>query len=996
MMKAELDLLVERMRALTGASAAHVLLVEGDELVQRAASGRHIADVRVPIERGLCGVAFRTGEPVVCRDIETDDRSHRENARAADVRSVVIAPVLDGGEPLGALVISSREPGAFGTRDGATLELLACVLSAVLGQETALTRFRTLFEGASVGIVRINAAGSALEANATAQRMLGYDEEALLPLGFEDLIHADQLELQISLHQELMAGERTHYELEKQYMCGDGRTFWAHTRTSYVPATRSEPATALVMIQDITERKLAEIALREHSERLARVIETQRDIDAAGLDLDRVMNLIAERAMDLTRATGAMVSLIEGDELVVAAARGGAAQVGARRPLGESVARFAIAARETLLIEDAANDPRINRHYQTTIGDTSHICLPLFGNDQPVAVLNVLSTSETERLDEEDRRTLELLAVGLSAAVSRAAEFRAKREQLDALARFEAVFANALTGTMLVALGGPIVAANPAMEHLLGYPEAEIVGRAADHFVHPEDRESAVDSARRVLAGEARTTLEHRYIRADGGIVWVEASLAVVPQTDGSEGFVVATIQDITDRKAAEAALRAQAELNEHQALHDALTGLPNRTLFRDRIEQALHRARRSRGVVAVLMLDLDRFKEVNDSLGHAAGDALLVELSRRLDGMLRASDTIARLGGDEFGVLLPDAATFEDVIGAAERVRAAIQEPVIVQGLPLSVDASIGIALYPRDGLDVETLLQHADVAMYHAKHEKIGCALYEASRHDDDPLRLTLVGELRRALEERELTLHYQPKARLADGVVGSVEALLRWQHPQRGLVPPDEFIPTAQQTGLIKPLTLYVLDEALRQCRAWIDDGLKLAIAVNLSTRNLMDAELPPQVEALLARHGVDGKLLEIEITESTVLADPARTRGVLERLAALGVRISIDDFGTGYSSLSHLRRLPVDEIKVDRSFVATMDADEDDATIVRSTIELGRNLGLDVVAEGVESQAVWDRLAALGCTYAQGYHLSRPLPPAELAAWCAARAGVSAPR
>jgi diguanylate cyclase (GGDEF)-like protein len=336
--------------------------------------------------------------------------------------------------------------------------------------------------------------------------------------------------------------------------------------------------------------------------------------------------------------------------------------------------------------------------------------------------------------------------------------------------------------------------------------------------VHPEDVELAVDRAKRVMAGEAKSTLEHRYLRADGEIVWVDASLSVVGASEGSDGFIIATIQDLTKRKAAELALRAQAELNQHQALHDALTGLPNRALFRDRIEQALHLARRSDTVVAVLMLDLDRFKEVNDSLGHAAGDALLVEISRRLDAMLRASDSVARLGGDEFGVLLPDPRSIADVVVAAERVRATIQEAVIVEGLPLSVEASIGIALFPRDGLDVETLLQHADVAMYHAKQENSGYAFYEASRHDGDPVRLTLVGELRRALEERELALHYQPKARLADGVVRSVEAL--------------------------------------RQCRAWHDAGLELAIAVNLSTRNLMDAEFPLQVQALLAKHGVDG--------------------------------------------------------------------------------------------------------------------------------------------
>jgi predicted signal transduction protein with EAL and GGDEF domain len=348
---------------------------------------------------------------------------------------------------------------------------------------------------------------------------------------------------------------------------------------------------------------------------------------------------------------------------------------------------------------------------------------------------------------------------------------------------------------------------------------------------------------------------------------------------------------------------------------------------------------------------------------------------------MLRASDTVARLGGDEFGVLLPDQTSLADVAIAAERVRAAIQEPVIVGGLPLSVDASIGIALYPRDGGELEALLQHADAAMYHAKNGSTGIAFYESSRSEGDLLRLTLVGELRRALDERELTLHYQPKARLADGSVTTVEALLRWNHPERGLVLPGEFIPIVQQTGLIEPLSRYVVDTALRQCRAWLDAGLRLAVSVNLAARNLTDGEFPAIVEALLAEHGVDGTLLEIELTESAMLADAVRSRSAIERLAALGARISIDDFGTGYFSLTQLRNLPVSEVKLDRTLLC-------DDVIMRSTIELGRNLGIDVVAEGVETAEAWQRLTALGCTFAQGFHLCPPLPAEELAAWCVA--------
>jgi EAL domain-containing protein (putative c-di-GMP-specific phosphodiesterase class I) len=292
---------------------------------------------------------------------------------------------------------------------------------------------------------------------------------------------------------------------------------------------------------------------------------------------------------------------------------------------------------------------------------------------------------------------------------------------------------------------------------------------------------------------------------------------------------------------------------------------------------------------------------------------------------------------------------------------------------------------MFPKHGRDVDTLLRHADVAMYSAKEDKSGYLFYDNSRSESDPARLTLVSELRRAIEQHELVLYYQPKAALESGTVSSVEALLRWNHPTRGLVGPDEFIPLAQQTGLIKPLTLYVLEEALGQCQAWQREGMRLGVAVNLSVRNLLDAEFPEQVRRLLEQHRVDPSLLELEITESIVLSDPVRTKRVLDKLSAMGIRLSIDDFGTGYSSLAYLSHLPVDEIKIDRSFVMNMAQCDNDAVIVRSTIDLGRNLGLQVVAEGVETEQAWDELSQLGCNMAQGYYLSHPVPAGELTQW-----------
>jgi diguanylate cyclase (GGDEF)-like protein len=431
--------------------------------------------------------------------------------------------------------------------------------------------------------------------------------------------------------------------------------------------------------------------------------------------------------------------------------------------------------------------------------------------------------------------------------------------------------------------------------------------------------------------------------------------------------------------------LRRQAEDNEHLALHDPLTDLPNRTLFHDRAAQAIPAARRDVTRVGLMIFDLDRFKEVNDTLGHHNGDLLLKEIGSRLRATLRESDTVARLGGDEFGVLLPTVVDEDAALAVAEKIRQALRQPVCLDGITLDLEASAGVALYPEHGEDVETLLQRADVAMYLAKEDHSGCELYSAERDEYSPARLALVAELRRAIDQQELVLYYQPKADLHSGKVTGVEALIRWQHPERGLLLPDEFIPLAERTGLIRELTLVVLEAALRQLRAWELDGLELTVAVNLSARDLLDLELPDTVERLLSRYELLAGRLELEITESVILADPMRARAILSRLSAMGVQLAIDDFGTGYSSLAYLKRLPVGEIKIDRSFVMNMEQDENDAVIVRSTIELGRNLGLRVVAEGVESEAIWDDLARLDCDQAQGYYLSRAMPGQALARW-----------
>jgi diguanylate cyclase (GGDEF)-like protein len=431
---------------------------------------------------------------------------------------------------------------------------------------------------------------------------------------------------------------------------------------------------------------------------------------------------------------------------------------------------------------------------------------------------------------------------------------------------------------------------------------------------------------------------------------------------------------------------RAQAI---HDSLHDSLTGLPNRKLLDDRLTQALRSARREGTTVGLLLIDLDRFKEINDTFGHQFGDRLLAQVGPRLVAAIREVDTVARLGGDEFAILLPTHTDIGAAMRVADKIRTTLATAFRVENVDFDVEASIGIVISGEHGQDAELLLQRADIAMYVAKTQSLGVFAYDPAVDGHSPAKLALLGDLRRALGREELILHYQPKISISTGDIVGVEALVRWRHPVRGLVQPDEFIPLAEHTGLIGPLMRYVLDHALQQARTWADAGRPLQVAVNLSARNLLDERLPAMVDELLAVHRVPAHMLELEVTESALITEPGRARSLLEQLAKVGVRISIDDFGAGYTSLGQLKDLPVTELKIDGSFVTTMTHDRSGAIIVQSVIELGHNLGLTIVAEGVETVQALDALAAFGCDVAQGYHLARPMQVELLDAWFAAR-------
>jgi len=441
--------------------------------------------------------------------------------------------------------------------------------------------------------------------------------------------------------------------------------------------------------------------------------------------------------------------------------------------------------------------------------------------------------------------------------------------------------------------------------------------------------------------------------------------------------FAEREVADIIERK------RARDELT-HLALHDPLTNLPNRAVFYDRLHQSMLISRRNGAPLALLFLDLDGFKEVNDNFGHASGDVVLRQVGERLTGIVRASDTVARVGGDEFGLILLAA----DVEGAgtmARKVLKSLDDPFRIEGMTISLGASVGIALFPDHGEDSEALVQHADTAMYQAKGSSSGFAIFSPKVTEDPRDGLTLIGELRRAISDRELTVHYQPRVSVETGHVIGAEALMRWHHRERGYIEPEQFVRAAEKTGLIVDLTAWVLNEAVAQTRDWHRNGLELSVAVKLAPRNFRDPQLPLQVGAALASHGADPSWLEIEIPEAAITEGASQALDALARLNALGVQLTVDHFGAGSSSLARLKHLPVHKLKIDKVLVSDVAEDQNDSAIVRSMISLGHDLGFLVVAEGTEDATTWELLRSLRCDEAQGYYIARPMPAGELGEW-----------
>ena len=540
-------------------------------------------------------------------------------------------------------------------------------------------------------------------------------------------------------------------------------------------------------------------------------------------------------------------------------------------------------------------------------------------------------------------------------------------------------------GVVVRNAAGAVVFANAAAKRIFGRPPDELEGGEApgeDRRVREDGTTMPDDEVPNVAAqvrGEPIRNVMMGMVRADGYVRWLLVDAVPIKDAFGRVREVVSSFTDVTDRK------KAEHEL-ERQALHDTLTGLPNRSLLLDRLEQALRTARRLATPLALLVMDLDRFKEINDTFGHRAGDLLIGEVAQRITSDLRETDTVARLGGDEFAVILPGA----DEGGAghvAQKIISALQQPFEIEGSAHEVAISIGIAVSPQHGEDVETLMRRADMAMYVAKNTPGGAAVYAEQADAEGSDQLALVSALRHTLEADQLQVVYQPIVGFTEGEVTRVEALARWRHPERGLIAPGEFIPLAERSGLVKSLFSRVLAATLAQCAEWKRANLPLQAAVNLSIRNLLDPDLPRVVGEALERAGIPPGWLAFEITESMLMAEPNRVLRTLAELRDLGVQLAIDDFGVGYSSLAYLQRLPAYAVKIDRSFVSRMTRDRGSAEIVKLITNLGHALGMKVVAEGIEDQATYDACASVGCDSAQGFFIGRPMVATAIPAWLA---------
>ncbi|HKV87813.1 MAG TPA: PAS domain S-box protein [Candidatus Dormibacteraeota bacterium] len=856
-------------------------------------------------------------------------------------------------------------------------------LRAELAERDLETRFRTLFEQAQAGMVFTSVDGHITTVNPAFCQLVGYTESELRGLSMLDITHPDEVPTVHEAMRRMLAGDVEGLRIEKRTMRKDGDSVWVDLTTRLVRSRDGKPLYFQNVAVDIRDRKRSEVL------QAARFAVTQALVTSPGWEkaapgvLEGLCRTLDWELAEYWEVDGGREAMHFSTSWKrpgrdTSAFEATAPDVVYRR--GEGLAGQVWESGGPVAMPDLAGDTSVRSASAVASGLHGVVGFPVRSGRRVVGMIS-LHTWAPRGLDEG------LVAV-MNDVGSQIGEFverkRAEVALQESEKRMRSVLDNVSDGLATLDQTGVIESANPAVVKLFGYSEQELVSQQMDLIIATTHRSAFDNYLQRRLKLDIPVSGAHETMgkRKNGSLFPLE--VVVSSMQVGARHLFIATLRDISERKAHTDAL-------EYQALHDALTGLPNRSLFGDRLRQALLAARRNQKMFGVLLLDLDRFKDINDALGHDRGDSLLQEVTARLRGVLRATDTIARLGGDEFAVLTIDAKHPDDVVATAKKILASLEGPFAIADQMVETGASIGISMYPVHGDDPSTLLRRADVAMYVAKRAGGGYAVYAPDQEAQTMRRSSLAGELRRSIPQGELTLHYQPQVTLATGAIHTVEALVRWNHPREGLMPPDRFIPMAEETGIIHPLTAWVIDCALSQLCKWLEEGLDVSVSLNVSPRSIEDHSLEEMVARALANFKVEPHRLTLEITEGVAMA--AAAAKALHRLNEIGVRLALDDFGTGYSSLLYLMRLPVNEIKIDRSFVSALASDPDSGAIVRSAVGLGHNLGLRVVAEGLQDRAAEAVLVEAGCDAAQGFLVGRPAAEREMTALLLAHSGLA---
>ncbi|HVY07713.1 MAG TPA: EAL domain-containing protein [Burkholderiales bacterium] len=941
---------------------------------------------------GLIRSTLKQRRPFFVADISQASGLRRGPAAlACGFRSAFALPLLSGGQTLGALEFFSRSDRA----PDASFEKAALVAGTMVGEflarRQADERYRELVELSPDAIV-VHCEGIYVFANQAAVALLGARDMAqIVGQPANSIVHADSRQTAYVRTRYLYEGRGDVPQVELKFQRFDGRSFEAEVLSRYF-VYAGRPAIQSIF-RDISRRRRDEQRITRLTNLYAALSETSKAITHLSTPQElfsEVCRIAVEHGkfelagvMDTTPSGGKVGCFVASHgrnarnllEIRIALDQQGPHLNG---PVASSILSGA-----HRISNDFLNDPG-TVHWRGLASEAnfrSGGAFPLRRGGKVLGALAVYS-SEAGIFDKDLTDLLSEMALNLSFGLDAIERETRRREAEAALRENERALS-----TLLANLPGmayrcrlddsfTLEFASEGCVQLTGYRPIDLVDNRAVAFadlIYPGDRARVQREIHEFLASGDHFTLEYQIVCADAAVKWVSEKAQAVRNEAGEIVALEGIIDDITDRKRFEERLSFLAQ-------YDVLTGLPNRALFYDRLRQAVVRARREQSMVGLMFLDLDRFKQINDTLGHAAGDRVLRVVADRLKGFLREVDTIARLGGDEFTVVIEGVNDAVQLSSVAEKIHNALAEPVMIEGRDMSVSASIGITLYPRDGEDIEQIIKNADIAMYHAKHKggRQQYQFYDASMGPLAAEHLELETRLRRAIEKQEFILHYQPVVDIASGRVAGMEALVRWQSPQ-GLVSPANFIPLAEESGLILEIGKWVLQAACTQARKWQREGLPaLRLAVNLSPLQLRQDDLIAMVAEILRESGLAPQHLELEITESTVMERSRDAIAILKQLENLGIGLSVDDFGTGYSSLAYLKQFPVHNLKIDRSFVRDITTDRDDAAIVGAMVAMAKNLGLQVIAEGVETRQQLEFLRAAGCNLYQGYYFSVPLP------------------